>query len=198
MNVLSRLIEDSLRAVEKDPEHNLPLGYRHAILSNLSEDKEQGKKKQVKLGIMTAEKALPTWEKIIKEDIPQKALEAAKKASEGKISSNEADKLADRYWTDLDNFMYDHQELANRDGLGFYAGPAAVKALSRAANGGFEYPEEVDLSETDKDQDPYTTELEYYTCLALTGNGDKVDKAKRKEFWEWWLKEAIPEIIRTD
>jgi hypothetical protein len=50
--------------------------------------------------------------------------------------------------------------------------------------------------ETDVDLDPWSSDAALYAAVALSGAVWNVaqDHDKRREFWEWWLLEAIPSL----
>jgi hypothetical protein len=53
--------------------------------------------------------------------------------------------------------------------------------------------EEID-EEADADIDPWSSDTARWAVNSYAGGGSDEDSnlAKRKEFWEWWLREAIP------
>ncbi len=73
---------------------------------------------------------------------------------------------------------------------------AAIEALFEASgtytfNTAYNYE-----GETDVDLDPWSSDAALYAAIALSGAVWNVDQdyAKRSEFWEWWLLEAIPSL----
>jgi hypothetical protein len=51
---------------------------------------------------------------------------------------------------------------------------------------------------TDADLDAWTSDAPKWAAIALTGSVWKQmpDSSKRREFWKWWLTEAIPSAYR--
>ncbi|MEP6776385.1 MAG: Imm5 family immunity protein [Chloroflexota bacterium] len=73
---------------------------------------------------------------------------------------------------------------------------AAIEALFEASgtytfNTAYNYE-----GETDIDLDPWSSDAALYAAIALSGAVWNVEQAyaKRSEFWEWWLLEAIPSL----
>jgi hypothetical protein len=73
---------------------------------------------------------------------------------------------------------------------------AAIEALFEASgtytfNTAYNYE-----GETDIDLDPWSSDAALYAAIALSGAVWNVDQdyARRAEFWEWWLLQAIPSL----
>jgi hypothetical protein len=48
----------------------------------------------------------------------------------------------------------------------------------------------------DDDYDPFSWDTSYYTAIAYSGSDpwDNADIEKRREFWMWYINEAVPKV----
>ena len=81
----------------------------------------------------------------------------------------------------------------------FFAGEAAVQALFEVL--GDDPFEDIDIDEqiTDEDLDPWCSDTAHWAVTAWAGwvEEPQSDRVRRREFWEWWLTRAVPEVWHT-
>jgi hypothetical protein len=78
----------------------------------------------------------------------------------------------------------------------YLIGYAANRVLYQAfCDSGFD-PEKAGEVLSDEDLSPYYMDASYLSSVAAAGgfpSQKEADPAKRLEFWEWWLSEAVPQ-----
>lgn len=94
---------------------------------------------------------------------------------------------------EMDSFATELENLRDATGRVCSAGDAALKTLITALAGD-DYSEDMPESTTDDDLDPYLWNAEYCAALAAGSypEGPDEDVEARREFWLWYLSEAVP------
>lgn len=206
---LQLLLEQGHAAMLQNQQHLLAPSYRDRIYRAIgSEDDYHAKRVRGWLGLLTAQKVLPIWKQawfrsgLAKlpwpDDIPQpehllQHTEAVLVGS-ADIEIAEAAMQASEAWLlQLDSTAVG----LNLPITGFFAGLASVKALLEALGyhpfvGGEPWIS-ADYSDT-FDLDLESSDAAKWAAYAWAGREVDSDSniVKRKEFWEWWLREAIP------
>lgn len=189
---LKEAIEDAHKALLHDSEYTITPFYRFNIYNIISpiESNKQGLIIS-HLAILTAEYVSFIWKKKFSNDIPLKAINVAKMLLENTISLNEAGKVADQIWTEMDKLST--TPIFDKDYRPLLAGQAAVQALIEVIGKNHFEDEPISRNYTDDDLDPWTSDTAKWAAAAISGKlGDSSSNLiKRREFWEWWLFEAI-------
>ena len=204
MSKLSRMIEDALAAMRQHPQHDLTLGYRYAIKAtfspryypaNASVKSRVGHQKRTLLAIKTVQHVLPLWERFFPEnETPSLLLAQAHKVLKKEYSIEQAIKDVGEAWTYMDSFRV---HLTRPAQAVAFVGCAAVVALTIAVEDEPIDAPHVKLDLTDADVDAYEGDGAFEACLAYTGGPPwhpESSAEKRREFWEWWLLQAVPSV----
>jgi len=201
---LESLINDSLAAVHADRDHDLNLGYREAIFWEFGpyrfgprNEDILGHIRRVALAVMTVYHVLPIWEEAFPGDmLPRQALEEATRVIQQphpQKKSSKVTKTIDKYWDHVEELMNETNRIEGSVGL------ASVRALSLSVYDDFATEEEVDFKILDSDE--FTSNNTEFYAAAAYANGpvypiraaSNSNPEKRQEFWEWWLRVAVPE-----
>lgn len=144
------------------------------------------------LACATAEKVLPLWEGRFPDDHrPRQLLALAKSYARGEATREELEKQ----YTELEariTAMTDEE-----GGSEQYAGLTAVKVSYVALID--ECFSEFDSDDEDEDLDVWSWSPAYTASVAYAGvasSPPELDINRRREFWQWWLGEAVPEAYQ--
>jgi Immunity protein Imm5 len=198
---ISQVINDSLAAVRADAHHHLELGARQTVLAALGPALDpsvpfggRGHQRRTMLDITTVQHILPLWQAVWPDDdSPQEVLAEADHALRGTASAEEDVRSSILWlWTVFDDFTLDDGDQHPSQSLVLFA---AIKALCRAFNDqGFD-PTRIDPRATDGHTPPRSTDAAFDASVAYA-DGVPWDQtshdARRLEFWEWWLTQAVP------
>ena len=220
---LQALVNTALAEMQADPAHRLShqrRGQIYAALGPLTED--IGRKARGWLAVNTARRVLPTFQAAFPDDtLPQRLLDMAVSVLQGRGDEAAADELQEWGYNASGNaWGYDEAEVPwNAD----MAGSAAYHALKEArgqpplqyldrvfklgvvawSSGKpvMEYPTPQPATRfTDEDlcqNDASDTAAVAAVAFACEAGGPTCDPDKLREFWTWWLMEAIPEAWET-
>ena len=194
--VLEDCIQKALTAVRQHPNHVLNLGYRTAIWAMLGSfdrhshpSTDAGHRRRTLLAIESARRVLPIWEQRWPEDCkPHDAIQAAIQLLH--TQDNRA-----VFWDTLDRCAVGVENLMTTDFIKSMAGESAVLALNTALDDEYFKPGEIDYEWTDGQLGGGDNDGASVASIAYAGGtalDPKSDPEKRLEFWEWWLKEAVP------
>lgn len=151
-------------------------------------------KKRVRLGEICVEKVLHLWDtKTNNDPKPKNLLKLINSYLYGKTSGetlyNECESFAGFWYVDVQ----DYDELYSMSA--YTTTRLAYRALLDESFIGREYDDctkDVDMDEAwDAD---YTASLAYSLCLENLGEWDK---EKRREFWLWYINDAVPQVLNT-
>ncbi len=195
---LRNLIQEALESVYRHPQHDLNLGYRHAIWAVFGDN---GQLRRTALALSTVRHVLPIWnQKFSNDDRPQKVLSLAEKVISGDVSKAFAEKESQHLWREMQKLVYEGL------GMAFTVGCAAVASLDTAI-----FDENFDLDEIDfnltDNRDTEGNDAAFFAACAYANGAvwetisGKSDSAKRLEFWSSWLNVAVPtawEAIEED
>jgi len=201
---LSNILNLAYEAMIAHPQHDLNLGYRRLIYEQLDpgtdippQKERDGLKRRVNLAILAAEKVLPFWEKVYPGNgLPQRCLQLARQVLHGQVDDNEAWKQRDLLWAKLVEMGNEDRENQAVQGAGF----SAVQVLTAVLRDERFDPGQIDLNLTDADINPDEMDSAFFAAAAYADGAvwdDASDSGKRREFWEWWLKEAAPMVWGT-
>ena len=98
---------------------------------------------------------------------------------------------SEKGWRHCEKVMYNSQDRQNVVLAGF----AAVQAIDSVLSDAYFFLSDDSKPISDFDVDPYEHDSSFLAAAAYS-NGAVWDKGsnadKREEFWNWWLKEAVP------
>jgi hypothetical protein len=187
------LFERARSALNKDPTHHLPLGWRQAIWSEIGPRGSakgwliNGHLKRAELASTSAYRALPVWRAHFDTDeLPMRALEASSAMIRHEIQAQSAESIYDELWRALFRLS------AETNTTAVAAGFAAVQALGTTIYDELFDPKNADLERLD-DDDPETIDAAYYASIAISGglpNDHHSNRVHRRSFWTWWLSQA--------
>jgi|SRR5579871_1340328 len=196
---LQNSIENGLHYLKNDPDGELNLGRREAIWKLFGPTAQDarvtvGHKRRFRLAELTLNHVLPIWTKAFPDDdTPQRALKEAKHWIEHRPSNEHVEKQTGSYWDHLD-------ELANQtNDMAVGVGYAAAQLLETALDDEPFDPEDLDIEATDH-KEFAMNDTTFFAAAAyadgMTSNREG-DPKKRREFWEWWLREAVPQAWKA-
>jgi len=197
---LEEAIIEGARAVIDSDDHDLPLGARHAIWSCLGDHTSRegpvtlGQIRRYELAKLSVRKVLPLWQKHFPAGKIEEMLARGDEVLAGRLARAAARKLYEDYQT------YE-QELLSGPEVGAEA--ANAMAVCAAAIGAFYvalWDErfsswEIDPKLPNNSLDPFDFDAALTASIVYAEGGpwDKgSDPIKRRDFWLWWLKEAVP------
>jgi hypothetical protein len=196
---LDIIIDQAHEAVHRHPQHNLELGHRYAIFSAFGSFKDtppyldkNGWKRRLTLAIETTRHVLPLWKEALPHNtIPQMILTKAEKGLNSIGNEEQVWKIRNTTWVQLLDLGYKNEELQSILGAGF----AALQALTVALQDEQFDGSEITLDTKDQDIDPETLDASFFAASAFAHGTiweEESSSPKRREFWEWWLNEAVP------
>lgn len=206
---LQILIAEALESVRRHPQHDLTLGYRQAIWAAFgpaldtyqtygSEAALVGHQRRVFLAVLTVRHVLPIWLNVWPNNqSPRRLLTHVEQVMKGKMSKDMALDVINRWWDVVDELGARSQNMAVTVGF------AALQALATAAVDEMFEPDEIDVNLTDSEEFD-NNDASFYAAVAYA-NGPiwkiaanaKPDSAKRGQFWQWWLTEAVPAAYKS-
>lgn len=199
---LSQAVHRALRAIDEHPDHMLLPVYRQAVYQAfVSGNEAGGRRARGLLSVLTARHVLPIWQREQPDDMmPERLLATADGVTTGQIDAARVDAVIDEAWEWLPALKI--ERWGNPDA--YNAGAAAVFALQETRGEGF--LEGVRIGDDDPDDeffDPGTGDTALFAAAAFAGpswddTDDTFDPMKAREFWTWWLREAIPTVWEVE
>jgi len=193
------IIERARQAVIGDPQHNLTPFYRGLIYSLFGPfDKEKSRFPLGKLAIIAVEKVLPIWENQWPTDKrPHDLLANAKHVLAGLISTKEGRLMAEAAFDQTAEWMGTLDEAnGNKEPLAAsIVLAAAVECLFEAS--GVHTFSGINPAKTEADLDPWSTDTAGWAASSYAGPwyDSASDPKRRREFWDWWITEAVPSVL---
>jgi Immunity protein Imm5 len=191
-------LEEQLRrarqVLEQRADGHLPLPVRRQLRATWGFG-DEGRLRRYWLERLAAERALAGWEAERPDDRrPQEMLELADAVAVGHADGEEAAQRAVALANELDELLDEGVDDAT-----VYAGMAAVAAQTAARWG--EEPEQLEDPDDDQDRDSDMWEGAFWASMAHAPSLPKMDVAEhvapRREFWRWYLDEAVPTVDRA-
>jgi Immunity protein Imm5 len=190
---LNNLIQDSLKLVINDVNHDLILGKRILIFKEvfkiLNHDKESFKLFLVKLGSYVVEHIINLWKQSFQDTKPLEIIKLASNfLTDKNQDKNKLVRKSEDFWNELLEADDEKQTPSS-------VGMASVKVLQVALDDDFDF-----TNLTDQGIDPDELNAEFFGAAAFSNGAtwnEESDSLKRKEFWEWWLEKAIPETLKA-
>ncbi len=149
------------------------------------------------LAVLTVRRYLSIWYRVQPNDpLPEDWLTTAENFIYGRIPREQMEQQHDiaSWITCLDGISPEMKALGEKDWHASSILQAAAEALSETLQlYGFDG---LDLApdETDSKVDPWTTDTALWVAVACAGRSwvPGFDPIKRRAFWTWWLKDALP------
>jgi hypothetical protein len=200
---LEETIERAGSAMLLDERHDLLPIYRRRIYAaiGLWED-VQARQVRIRLDLLSARHVLPIWHKYRPNDTwPEQLISVAEGVLAGTVDQSVATREADEAHGQLDEILpslVEELQATGEEPLG--ALTAALLALRWAAGITAFDVIEITEQETDWELDPLASDAAGWAAIAYAGATWQPGSSsgKRKEFWEWWLKETIPQSWRLE
>lgn len=199
---LEAAIESAHRALLNEANYMLKPIYRQKIYNVLATyEKPEEYQAQAHLDLITAKQVLPFWQQVWPVNyMPDILLNTAEDALHDRLVITET---VVRDWRSLHDHIEDLASIEVEDEDWFY-GPDGTKhkQASCALLAFYEATgtalgvapwtdaDGIDETTTDGDLDLWSSDTARWVALAY--EEDDFDHLKSREFWEWWLKEAIP------
>lgn len=149
------------------------------------------------LALLAARYVLQAWQSVWPENsLATHLIGVAESVLRQDIHEEGAREQAEDAWNKLEELMITHTGLEH--GSAISAGLASVRAVFEAiGTHPFVHAPASWLNENDTDEsalDPWCTDAAKWAADAYAGQvwDQHFDPVKQKEFWQWWLFEAIP------
>lgn len=192
---LSKLIEEAEELVRSAPDGNLPLPMRKRIWAKIAKlsGTKSGRKRLTELDRLAVTRVLNIWSQVFPTDEgARQMLQLAQQVVDGRIDEDTAERSYGSFYVDVvDNRKYKPDQYP-----AMFVGHAAANTVMTALS-------EVDLShekegEQDEDRDPESYEPSYLAAAAYSGGlRGQGNPAKRREFWLWYLRDAINDAMNS-
>lgn len=199
---LMQAIHAAEQVLQHQPQGHLPLCLRRQIELQMGaphweEDgtpRGTGWKRRVHLAILSAQHVQPFWEAALPgDDGVTHMVQLAQTVVEGRISALDANQQMGDFWTLADNCRYQLRRRAGNSSpaCAGHAAAAAV-AVALADKQGVDCISDQD----DESSNYYDWDVSYFAAIAYANGGlsnQSSDIEKRREFWQWYLQEAVPD-----
>lgn len=156
-----------------------------------TEDRTPGRRRRFALHRACVERVLPVWRAARPDGHrPDRMVELAQELMDGTISRDATRSEWEHFDVDLNAHSMD------LGGRVYGAGQASAALI--AAGG--DYGDETPLEDDDHDLDPDSLEASFLGSIAvasLSGESDDDDPQARREYWRWYLEEAVPAAYRA-
>jgi Immunity protein Imm5 len=147
--------------------------------------------RRVKLATLCVQKVLGLWQEVWPEKTgPQQMLVTAEQYLSDSIDFETAWKRVNTFWAELDTLIYEGKNLTVIN-VGFAAANTANTALHDEKFN----PDDLEEDIFDDGLDPYEWDASLYASAAYSAGftwEDESNATRRREFWEWYLNEAVP------
>lgn len=204
LETLQDLVDEARRAMEADAAHDLSLGRRDVIqwamgpfLFAPGNTDSSGYLRRVRLATLAVERVVPVWRRTFPDNsLPEHLLARAREIAAHRRDSD----LATAAHEFEDAWATTEKLYAASFSLAATVGFAAARTLSLAISDGFtdsEGPQDVDREQRDSPE----FESNDANCIASGVYADgpvepiacapAPSTEKRREFWRWWLNEAV-------
>jgi hypothetical protein len=197
VTTLQQAVDLAYQAMTIHPTHELFPFRRRAIYHALCAT-EQGQA-LARLAILSAQHVLPIWQNARpNDDMPIQLLDIAESMLARGENRMVAEIAAEEGSKWIDHLSDASGELAIEPQV-LCAGQTVVASLYEAI--GYDPFEDTLIGEndTDADVDPFCSDAAKWAVAAYAGPSwlPRSNLRKRREFWEWWLKKAIPTSVGT-
>jgi len=190
---LRQAIEEARAGVQQHPAHGLSPFYRKQIYDLIGPMAERPSRCiRAQLAIISAQRIAFIWgESRPQDDRIDQLITLAKDILRDTVIKEVAEKMAGEAWDWLTNDYGDRNEELHDGAL--YVMAAALEAVFASLGVDRFHNVIIDQNMTDTDLDPWCSDTALYAAAALAGPlwEPGSSSERRKEFWEWWLSEAI-------
>ena len=188
-------VRDAKKTLDEDADGHLPLARRRAIWLALGARDEEGRCARARLSIAAASRVLPIWERLWPSNrLPHHLLDLADQVCRGEVDRGAITALRDRAETELDDISW---ASFNKSAVG--AGYAALRALDVARRDEPSDLSRPDSAVRDEDLEPHQRDSAYLAAAADAGGSPWEPQSsadRRRDYWNWWLTEAVPAVAR--
>lgn len=149
-----------------------------------------GLKRRTRLAILCVKKVISIWEKVADDDDrPLEMIDLAERYIEGSINYSYIYKRWNDFVTDLIYLASDEAFLYAAEVV--FASTKAVGIVLKDEEL-IRYEKDTQL---DENLDSFTWDASYFSAIAYSGSGpwDNTNIEKRREFWLWYINEAVPQ-----
>ncbi|MFP2896018.1 Imm5 family immunity protein [Corallococcus sp. 4LFB] len=199
LEILNSLIQRAAESVRADPVHDLSLGLRQKIWMLMGSERGSGPGclRRAALALAAARHVLPLWELQYPQDrTPHRALDLAEEVRVGRLDKGEAQARWQQAWDHMVELSYSDVD----DQSGAAAGFSAAQALRTCLEDEVLPQSEVDEGLRDNQIDAEDMDASMFAAAAYAGGPSwdaSSDPARRRQFWEWWLSDAVPRAYRS-
>lgn len=201
---LALMLQQAKFALDRASDGHLPLPIRKRVLFALGEPHYEqsgsvhgsicvGLRRRVDLYARCTRKVMPIWNDVVDSREPEFMLELAAAYLAGTVSRDVAWRAQNSFGGRLLNAP---ASLSEQHFHVSYVGNVAIGTVL-AALGDVDFrPDYLDV--LDHELDYYENSL--YAMAAYSGElpwGEQSDPNRRREFWQWWLDEAVPAAARS-
>jgi hypothetical protein len=188
-------VRDAKKALDDGADGHLLLARRRAIWLALGGRDEEGRCARARLSIAAARRVLPIWERLWPFNrLPHDLLDLTDQVCRGDVDPHSLTALRDRAETELDDISWGS---STKSAVG--AGYAALRALDVARG---DEPCDLprpDSAVRDEDLQPRQRDSAYLAAAAAAGGAPWEPRSsadRRRDYWNWWLAEAVPSVAR--
>lgn len=188
---LQKATEVAREALRNDEEGRLRYNFRREIWKTFDEDinrrSDIGHRRRFKLAQTCVSRVLPIWQNAFPaNEGVNEMLTLAQQVMNKELEKEAAKTTAYNYWSEVDSLDVETEKQSRAMSVGY----ASVNVVYVAVR------DEIfnEQMEDDLDADPYDWDTSFHAFLAYTGFGSEHPETieKNKEFWSWYLDEAIP------
>lgn len=191
---LREALEAAKNSLASQKDYHLLLPDRKKIWQALGSEGVKGHIRRTNLAISCAEHTLSIWQNMLPNNKePQHILRDAENYLTGKLSESMLREKIGRFWTELDDLIYEGKHHAEVN-AGFSAAVAASIAIKDVNL------DDQDAEILDDELDPYDWDSSFYSSIAYSAGApweESSDKNKRMEFWRWYLNYAVPKAYMS-
>lgn len=198
-------IQSALNAVTSNPQGKLKIGYRQSIWMALgpfvydvrAKDNE-GYKRRALLAVMSAKHGLSLCKSMREEgDKPNQLLTQAENTVYGNLPLDALVDAMEDFWDQIEDMAGEVKDSVLYANMSVYQALEVVRVdESFDENGRIDYTTEESSETTTWDAARLAAEA-HASTLAETGASQEMVSAKRREFWVWWLTEAVPKAKKA-
>lgn len=158
----------------------------------VKENSDDAHRRRFNLALRCITYVLPIWKNTYPDDEGvNRMLALAQKALENKVEKESAKKTAYNYWSEVDSLEAETENQLRAASVGY----ASINVVYVAVR------DEIfnENMEDDFDEDPFIWDTSFHSFLAYTGFGGENPEGieKNREFWRWYLDEAVPEAYQS-
>ncbi len=204
--LLATTLEDARIALSKSPDYELILSHRWRILSQFGPVLKTenwvtqygiGLHRRTVLAMLCVQHVLNIWEKSWPNNKgPHLMLLTAEEYLRGILNEKTVDERKNQFWEKLQDLNY-----YSNNNLALHVGDAALNVITIAmVDQYFEQIDNINELRFDTDYDSEEWDTHFYASIVYAEGApweESSNPERRKEFWEWYLNEAVPKAWDT-